>query len=309
MSMRLVAIGGGHGLAQTLRAARQVTDDVTALVSMADDGGSSGKLRSEFDVPPPGDVRMALLALADESQSLRTQLWAHRFDGDGALSGHSLGNLLLTALWQRAQGDDSAIVEGIAAAADLLGACGVVLPISTAAHHLVADVLDSDGRPGTLHGQATVASSGLRITGVRTDPAGVPVCPAAAAAIAAADIVVLGPGSWFTSVLAPLAVTGVCEAINASRAEVVLVVNLRPQPGETEGFSTADYVRAFTDSHPHLRVDAIVVDSSADSPALREQALTHSARLVSATLDPAGSGAHDPAALAAVLASLKIHPR
>ena len=306
--MRLVAIGGGHGLAQTLRAARMVSDEVTALVSMADDGGSSGKLRREFDVPPPGDVRMALLALADETQTVRTGLWGHRFEGDGALSGHSLGNLLLTALWQRSQGDESAIVEGIAAAADLLGACGVVLPISTTAHHLVADVVDSNGHPGTLHGQAAVTSSGLQITAVRTDPAQVPICPAAAAAIAAADMVVLGPGSWFTSVLAPLAVEGVCEAINDSAAQVVLVVNLRAQPGETEGFSAADYLRAFTNSHPDLRVDAVVVDAGADSPALHDATLTREARVVAASLDPAGSGAHDPAALASVFGSLKIPP-
>lgn len=307
--MRLVAIGGGHGLAQTLRAARRMADDVTALVSMADDGGSSGKLRREFHVPPPGDVRMALLALADESQSVRTELWGHRFDGEGALAGHSLGNLLLTALWQRADGQESGIVQGIATAADLLGVSGAVLPISTAPHHLVADVLDGDGRAGTLHGQAAVTTSGLRIEAVRTDPAEVPVCPAAAAAIAAADIVVLGPGSWFTSVLAPLAVAGVCQAINDSRATVVLVVNLRPQPGETEGFTASDYLRTFMHAHPALRVDAVVADSSADRDGLRARLVGTGAQLLIADLDPEGSGAHDPAALAAVLQSVEIHPR
>lgn len=252
--MRIVAIGGGHGLAATLAAARRITDDITAVVSVADDGGSSGRLRDEFSVLPPGDLRMALLALAGEEGSLLVRMLGHRFAGDGAVGGHSLGNLALTALWQQGNG----VVESLDALRDLLGGVGRVLPVSTDAHAIEADVALADGSRTVVVGQARIAAHPGTITGVRTVPDTVHACAEALTAIADADLIVLGPGSWFTSVLAPLAVRGIADAIAASGAPITLVVNLRSEVGETVGFTTTDYLESLHRAHPQIVVNAVV---------------------------------------------------
>jgi uncharacterized cofD-like protein len=257
-----VALGGGHGLAASLRALRRVTDDVTAVVAVSDDGGSSGRLRKEFDVVPPGDLRQALAALCGDDSWGRTwsRVVQHRFAGDGELAGHSLGNLLITALWEET-GD---IVTGLDWVGALLGAHGRVLPVATVPLEVVADVagLHADA-PHVLErvvGQVEVATTRGEVVALRIEPADAPACPEAVAAIQQADTVVLGPGSWFTSVLAPLQVRGIGEAVARTQGRVVVVLNLVPQAGETSGFSAHRHLQVLADQAPALRVATVIAD-------------------------------------------------
>lgn len=259
---RVVALGGGHGLAATLQALRRVTDDVTAVVAVSDDGGSSGRLRAEFDVVPPGDLRMALAALCGDDTWGRTwsRVVQHRFAGTGPLAGHSLGNLLITALWEET-GD---IVTGLDWVGALLGAHGRVLPVATQPLQVVADVAglhpDDPAVVEQVVGQVEVATTRGQVVRLRLEPPDAPACPAAIEAIADAEAVVLGPGSWFTSVLAPLQVPGIARAVTETRGRVVVVLNLAPQPGETSGFSPERHVEVLAAQMPGLRLDTVLAD-------------------------------------------------
>ena len=261
---KVVAIGGGHGLAATLRALRRVSDDVTAVVGVSDNGGSSGRLRDEFDVVPPGDLRMALAALCGDDTWGRTwsRVIQHRFSGDGELAGHSIGNLLITALWEET-GD---IVTGLDWVAALLGAHGRVLPVATVPLHVVADVAGLDPSDPThierVEGQVQVATTPGEVVALRLEPADSRACPDAVDAIRNADVIVLGPGSWFTSVIAPLMVPGISQAIAESSATVVVVLNLAPQPGETAGFSPERHLDVLAHQLPDVRIDAVIADPS-----------------------------------------------
>ncbi len=221
---RVVALGGGHGLAATLTAVRSYASQVTAVVSVADDGGSSGRLRQAFGIPAPGDLRRCLVALGDPT-SPWTGFFEHRFDA-GELEGHALGNLVIAGL-ASATGDFAAALEE---AGRLVGCAGRVLPAST-----VPVVLKADADGGPVEGQVNVSSAG-RISAVSLVPPDAPAPPAALKAIATADQVVLGPGSLFTSVLAAAIVPEVTEALAATSAQTVYVCNLRPQLPETDDF-------------------------------------------------------------------------
>ena len=209
----VAALGGGHGLSATLTALRYVTDEVTAIVTVADDGGSSGRLRDEFGVLPPGDIRMALAALCSESEWGQTwrDVLQHRFAGDGPLGGHALGNLLIVALWELH--DDP--VAGLDLVARLLQAQGRVLPMAAVPLTIEADVshLDPDDPTSVrvVSGQAQVAVTPGTVETVRLVPADPPAYPESVAAIRSADWVVLGPGSWFTSVMTHLLVPEVAR--------------------------------------------------------------------------------------------------
>ncbi len=199
----VVALGGGHGLAASLCALRLITDDLTAVVTVADDGGSSGRLRTELGALPPGDLRMALAALAaDDTDS---QEWAtllqHRFGGAGPLAGHAVGNLVLTGLAETT----GSPVRALDLVARVLGIKGRVLPLSTADLEIVADVIGADrsapDRVDVVRGQVAVATTRGQVIGVRLEPAEPPACAEAVDAVLAAEWVVLGPGSLFTSVI------------------------------------------------------------------------------------------------------------
>ena len=209
MSRRIVALGGGHGLYATLSAARRLTPHVTAIVTVADDGGSSGRLRSELDVVPPGDLRMALAALASDSPQGR--LWAtilqHRFGGSGALSGHPIGNLLLAGL-NEVLADPVAALDEVGR---ILGVRGRVLPMCPIALQIEADVsgLETDPRMfRVIRGQVAIATTPGKVRRVRLLPGDPPATRQAVDAIMSADLVVLGPGSWFTSVIPHVLVPG-----------------------------------------------------------------------------------------------------
>ncbi len=244
---RVVALGGGHGLAATLRAARQYGADVTAIVSVADDGGSSGRLREIFGVPPPGDLRKCLVALS--SPSVWSTAFEHRFDA-GELEGHALGNLVIAGL-AASTGDFLFAVEE---AGRLVEASGTVLPATT-----VPVVLKADAAGGAVQGQVAVGQAEriMRVSLVPVDP--VPP-PAALTAVARADQIILGPGSLYTSVLAAVAVPALREALAAARGRKVYVCNLRPQVPETEGYDVAAHVTAL-EGHG-VEIDVVLCDTS-----------------------------------------------
>lgn len=305
----IVALGGGHGLAVSLRALRGITDQITAVVGMADDGGSSGRLRRDLGVPPPGDLRMALAALCGDDVWGRT--WSsviqHRF-GAGELAGHAVGNLLITALWEQTEN----LVTGLDWVGSLLGAQGRVLPACTTGVDIVAEVENRRSQHShVIRGQSEVAVCSAKVTAISLDPANPPACPEALAAIAAAEALVMGPGSWYTSVLASLLVPEIRAAFVAARAQRVLVLNLIAQPGETSGFSPQSHLEVLADTFPEVRFDHVIADPTRVS---NTRALTRATRLIGAELvlrpiaDPgSGPGHHDPVLLGRAFAELIGH--
>ena len=282
---RIVALGGGHGTAVTLRAARRYATEITAVVSVADDGGSTGRLREQLDVVALGDMRKCLVALADE-RALLARAFEHRF-GEGDLAGHALGNLVLAGLVTAA--DD--LVAGVDEAAVLLGAVGRVLPATTE-----KVVLRAMGDGGEVNGQVAVSRAG-RIRHVSLVPADCSPPPEAVAALRAADQIVVGPGSLFTSVLAAAAVPGIAEALADTAAQRVYVCNLRPQVPETEGYDVAAHVAAL--SAHGVTVDVVLADSSAGLP-VGDPGVA----VVDRPLAGRNGLVHDPARLAKALVGL-----
>ncbi|MGH3625218.1 MAG: gluconeogenesis factor YvcK family protein [Sciscionella sp.] len=303
--MRAVALGGGHGLHVTLRALRRLTDDVTAVVTVADDGGSSGRLRRELGLLPPGDLRQALVALADDDEAAWSSVFQHRFGGDGPLAGHAVGNLMLAGLIEVLDDPLRALEE----AGRLLGIRGRVLPMSTEPLDIEADVVGLDSRQGTvrrIRGQVAVATTPGRVLRIRLHSTSVrpTACAAALDAVRGADVVLLGPGSWFTSVLPHLLLPDLAEALVSTSAGKIVVVNLTPQPGETSGFSPERHLDVLCEHAPSMRVDAVVADAGAvpDPAELRRSAKTLGARVLLDEVAIAGDRErHDPDALAASL--------
>jgi uncharacterized cofD-like protein len=303
LSVKVVALGGGHGLAASLSALRRVTPDVTAIVTVADDGGSSGRLRRDFGVLPPGDLRMALAALCgdDDWGTTWSRVVQHRFGGYGDLAGHSVGNLLIAALWDLL-GDP---VEGLDWVARLLKVTGRVLPMAAVPLDIVASVsgLDpaSPESASLVRGQAAIAVTHGQVRSISLLPADPPAVPEAVAAVRDADWVVFGPGSWFTSVLPHLLVPSLATALRSTRARRVVALNLVPQPGETGGFSPHRHLEVLADHAPSLSVDVVLADRAAARGA--EEDLEKAAGLLHATVvlaDVAAPerGKHDPVRLA-----------
>ncbi len=325
----MVALGGGHGLHASLSGLRRVTRDLTAIVTIADDGGSSGRLRREFGVLPPGDLRMALAALCgdDEWGTTWSRVIQHRFGGTlpasapsaeaaradngglgSGLGGHTVGNVLIVALWELL-GDT---VAGLDWVGRLLGAHGRVLPMAAVPLDLAAKVEGADpDRPDEIsivHGQVACATTTGRVRSIALIPADPPACPEAVEAIGAADWVVLGPGSWFTSVLPHLLVPELATALVGTRARRLVALNLAPQPGETEGFSPHAHLEVLARHAPDLAIDVVLADRAAASGSadeLEKAASRCGARLVLADLAVAdGSPRHDPLRLAGAFAQI-----
>lgn len=297
---RVVAVGGGHGQAATLRAARTYAGELTAVVTVADDGGSSGRLRRDFGIVPPGDIRTCLGALADPG-SLLARAFDYRFPaegpradggtpapGPGDCRGHALGNLVLAGLME-VTGDVQVAVDEVAR---LLGAVGRVVPAT-----YTPVVLAAETAGGPVEGQTAVMGS-VAIRRVSLLPPDPEASPAAVAAIAAADQVLLGPGSLYTSVLAAAAVPGVAAALRETGARRVYVANLRQQEAETEGYDVGDHVAALQ-AHG-VPVDVVLCDTAGialgspgvpvvDRPLARPNGLAHDAdRLAQALSDLLG---------------------
>jgi uncharacterized cofD-like protein len=300
----VVALGGGHGLSASLSALRHLTDRLTAVVTVADDGGSSGRLRRELGVLPPGDLRMALSALCDDSEWGR--LWRdvlqHRFASAGTLHNHALGNLLIVTLWDLL-GDT---VTGLDWVGRLLGARGRVLPMAAVPLDIEATVRGADpsapDEQRTVLGQVAVAVTPGRVVSVRLVPEAPPACTEALAALGAADWVVLGPGSWFTSVLPHLLVPELSAALHETGARRCVTMNLGQQKGETDGLSAEAHLEVLAAHAPDLRIDAVLADPSSveDPVALAKVAAGLGAELVMRQVSLGdGTARHDPLRLAA----------
>ena len=304
---RVVALGGGHGLAASLAALRRVTAHLTAVVTVADNGGSSGRLRQEFGVLPPGDLRMALAALCGDDRWGQTwaQVLQHRFASAGELDGHATGNLLILALWEML-GDH---VSGLDWVGNLLGARGRVLPMALEPIDMLARVRGADPRRPdevtTVRGQVEVATTRGVIEAVGFDPERPSACPEALEAIAEADWVVLGPGSWYTSVIPHLLVPDLGAALVKTDARVVVTMNLDPRGDETADLELDDHLLVLADHAPDLRVHTVLVQEGLAPQSMQRAADRVGARVVTADLaDPSGSGRHDPEKLARAYAAL-----
>ncbi|MGI8937843.1 MAG: gluconeogenesis factor YvcK family protein [Iamia sp.] len=282
----VACVGGGHGLAATLRAVSPWAQELTAIVSVADDGGSSGRLRDQLGMLPPGDLRRCLGALADPTSVLGAAL-EHRFDA-GDLKGHPLGNLLLAGLVDQGLDVEAALAE----VGRLIGARGRVLPAAT-----VPVTLCGERGPGlSVEGQVRVQSSS-DVHRVAVTPADPPTPAAVGRALRDADVVVLGPGSLFTSVLAAAVVPGVAAPLSATEATRVLVLNLGPQVGETEGLGPDDHLRLALDHH--LPVDVVLAD-----PRFAPETAPEGVDLVVVPVGADGRAVHDPGRLGAALRDL-----
>ncbi len=315
-ALRVVAFGGGHGLAASLQALKLVRADLdlelTAVVTVGDDGGSSGRLRRERGGLPLGDLRQALAALADPADptaQFAVGLWQHRFGGADPLGGHAVGNLLLMGLTELT-GDAVAALER---AQELLHAVGRVLPLSRLPLHIEATVRGDDPRrPAaltTVRGQHQVAITPGEVLDVRLDPARPPACAEAVEAVHRADWLVFGPGSWYTSVIPHLLVPDLAAAIQTASARRLVTLNLATEP-ETAGLSLPDHVRALARYLPGLRVDVVLADAKAVGDPIGVQVAAESlgARVVLAPVAVAeGLPRHDPAALAGALHEVLLH--
>jgi uncharacterized cofD-like protein len=308
-SPKVVALGGGHGLFASLSALRRVTDRLTAIVTVADDGGSSGRLRRELGVLPPGDLRMALAALCgdDDWGSTWSEVVQHRFLSQGELHGHAVGNLLIVALWELL--DDP--VAGLDWMGRLLRAKGRVLPMASVPLDIVAEVRGADPAApeaiSKVRGQVACAKTPGQVLSVSLIPEDPPAGPEALRAVEEADWIIFGPGSWFTSVLPHLKVPELARALVRTKAKRLVALNLAPQPGETDDFAPQTHLEVLRAHAPELKVDVVLADRNlVDEPDVLEKAVrTHGGRLALADVAAEdGSPRHDPARLAQAFAQI-----
>lgn len=309
----ITSLGGGHGLFQTLRAARSCApENINAIVTVADDGGSSGRIRRELGQIPPGDLRMALAALTndDEAGELWERLLQHRFGGHGALAGHALGNLLIVALTDML-GTSQHALDKVAA---LAGSRGRVLPVCVEPLDIEAEVsgLDKDPRlMRQVRGQVAVAATPGQVRRVRLIPEAPEANPEAVQAILDADLVTLGPGSWFSSVIPHILVPEVVDALARTKATKVIVLNLTSEPGETAGFSAERHIHVLRQHARDLKIDQVLVDSGTISVQSERAHIERAARMLGAEVsfhdvraeDGRGrfTSIHDPAKLCSAL--------
>lgn len=251
---KIVAIGGGTGLSMLLRGIKKYTNNVTAIVTVGDDGGSSGRLREEMGILPPGDIRNCIAALADDEDMI-TELFQYRFKNGEGLEGHSFGNLFLTALCA-ITGD---MFRAVKESSNVLNIIGVVLPATLDDMKLAAEF--EDGR--VIHGESNIPEAHGKIKRLFTEPAHCKALPEAIEAIKDADLIILGPGSLYTSVIPNLLVDGIVDAITKSTAKKIYVCNIMTQPGETDNYSVASHVNALI-SHAGGKkiIDAVLVNDS-----------------------------------------------
>ncbi|MEH2467170.1 gluconeogenesis factor YvcK family protein [Nostoc sp.] len=248
---KIVVIGGGTGLSTLLRGLKTYSANITAIVTVADDGGSSGRLRQEFGVLPPGDIRNCLAALADE-EKLLTELFQYRFRAGDGLTGHSFGNLFLTAM-SDITGD---LEQAVAASSKVLAVRGQVLPATLSDVRLWAEL--ADGR--RIDGESSIPKAGGKIVKIGCIPANPPAIPAAIKALKEADYIIIGPGSLYTSLIPNLLVPEIADAIAQTNAPRIYICNIMTQPGETEGYTVADHIRAIDAACGQRRLfDAVLI--------------------------------------------------
>jgi uncharacterized cofD-like protein len=307
---KIVVVGGGTGLSTVLRGLKGHTDNLSAVVTVADDGGSSGRLRSELGIPPPGDARQCLIALSD-SEPLMERLLSYRFEGGSGLEGHNFGNLLIASLVD-IEGDFPHALES---AAKLLSARGNVLPSSTSTDMRLAAKTVSGNY---LIGESTVGHAGEGIESIWIEPPNCAPNPSVLTAIAEADLIVIGPGSLYTSILPNFLVPGVSDAVRTARVPVLLVCNIATQPGETDEMSALDHLREF-ERHSGVTVSHFVVNTTHPStdpdpgqpPQIRwlEEPSTGTPKIVGGEIvSPDSPTHHDPGRLARLILAVLRKP-
>jgi len=260
--LNFVAIGGGNGLSTLLSGLKRFVaagesepawlENLAAIVAVSDDGGSSGRLRDELQMPPPGDIRNCMVALSEDSHLL-SKLFRHRFRGGGDLGGHSFGNLFLAAL-SEITGD---FTEAVRLSSEILASKGHIYPATVADVRLVAELADGS----IVRGETNISKVGNSIKRLRLEPENCQPLPETLAAIADADVITVGPGSLFTSLLPPILVDGVAEAIADSSAVKIFICNLMTQPGETDGFSARRHLEIVREYAPAINFDYVVVNN------------------------------------------------
>ena len=301
----VVAIGGGTGLATLLRGLKHCTDHLTAIVTIADDGGSSGRLRTDLAMPPPGDARNCLVALS-RAEPLMADLFDHRFKGTSSLNGHSLGNLLLAALYEMRGG----FRQGLAAAAQLLDVAGQVVPVSD---HNGLVLMGETVQGAVVRGESAVGHAPGGLRRVWLEPSGVWASETTMAAIREADLIVIGPGSLYTSIIPNFLVEGIGWAIQGSHARTVFVCNVATQLHETDHYTVQDHLGAFS-LHAGFDPTHVVINANRlDLPEGCGQepidvglpGYNYRGRLIySDVVDPAFPTQHDPEKLARVIMAI-----
>src|SRR3989339_113716 len=303
---KIVALGGGTGLANLLRGLKKYSCDITAVVAVTDDGGSSGRLRRELGILPPGDIRNCLVALSQE-ENLMARLFQYRFPAEGSLAGHSFGNLFLTAMSAITGGFDKAIYSS----GEVLAISGRVLPVTLKSVTLSAGLADGN----IVDGETNISRSSSRVKTLMIKPYSPPAAPMVLDAIAEADCIIMGPGSLYTSVIANLLVEGVADAIAASKAARVYVSNIMTQPGETSGYTIEDHISAIESHAGQKIIDYIIVNDGSipagiakryakegSAPVKAEKKARFKARIIKADLVGVDEYArHNPDKLAAVI--------
>lgn len=251
---KIVAIGGGTGLSMLLRGIKKITNNITAVVTVGDDGGSSGRLREEMGVLPPGDIRNCIAALADD-EDLITKLFQYRFDMGEGLKGHSFGNLFLTALCSITGN----MVRAVKESSNVLSIRGRVLPATLDDMKLAAEM--EDGR--VIHGESAIPEAHGKIKRLFTEPAECKALPEVLTAIKNADLIIMGPGSLYTSVIPNLLVKEIAQAVAKAKAKKIYVCNIMTQPGETDNYSVSSHVNAIlTHAGSSDVLDAVLVNNS-----------------------------------------------
>lgn len=268
---KVAVIGGGTGLSVLLRGLKTFPVDISAIITVADDGGSSGRLREELNIPPPGDIRNVLVALS-EVEPLFEELFQHRFDKGAGLSGHSLGNLLLAGM-SAVMGDFS---KGVQEMSRVLNVKGRVIPVSN--EHLTLHARFRDGT--TCRGESKIPLIGKPIERVYLEPANPIPSPEAIQALEEANLIILGPGSLYTSIIPNLMVPGIREGLVSSNARIVYICNVMTQPGETDGFSVGDHIQAIDDHLQMKLIDAVIMNSQTIPFSYRERYLEEGAEPV-----------------------------
>ena len=265
---KIVVVGGGTGLSTLLRGLKEYSSNITAIVTVADDGGSSGRLREELGVLPPGDIRNCISALADEEELL-TELFQYRFEAGTGLVGHSFGNLFLTVM-SEITGD---LEQAVMASSKVLAISGKVLPATLSDVSLWAEM--EDGR--LIEGESNIPQAGGKIKNIGCMPANPPALPAAVKAIKEAEYIILGPGSLYTSIIPNLLVPDIRDAIAKADVPRIYVCNIMTQPGETEGYSVADHIREIDRISKKKLFDAVLVHRKPPTPlSLKKYALENS---------------------------------
>jgi uncharacterized cofD-like protein len=266
-TVKVVAIGGGNGLATLLSGLKKYVKagdqpiaigDLSAIVAVSDDGGSSGRLRDEFSMPPPGDIRNCMVALSEDSHLL-SRLFRHRFSGAGDLGGHSFGNLFLAALAE-VTGDFG---EAVRLSSEVLASKGHIYPATDTDVRIAAELTDGS----TVNGETKIGRIGGRIKRVYLEPSDCQPLEAAVSAIAEADLITVGPGSLYTSLLPPLLVKGLSEAVAKSKGVKIVISNLMTQPGETDGLSARRHIEILQQYAPDINFDKIIVNNKQISDA------------------------------------------